>query len=129
MECIIISMRRLACTFMLLLALTGLYSAVYPQDRSIGQISAAEEGSPEALLLGAFREEYSLDWLDEYVSGEVTQSFSLFYSDTLLSLLPLANPIISVHEEGRVNIKDTVSGALVTVYTDEELKITALGIR
>lgn len=129
MECIIISMRRLACILMLLLALTGLYSAVYPLDRSIGLISAAEEGSPEALLLQAFREEYSLEWLDEYVSEEVRPSFSLFYSDTLLSLLPLENPIISVPEEGRVNIKDTVSGALVTVYTDDELKITALGIR
>ena len=121
-------MKRIFLSILLTILTPFLFSSVLPVSSQIGEVSYAKEGSNEALLLAPFLEEYSTSWIEKYVKEELYQSFSLFYSDTLLSLLPLKNPIISTYKKGKVNIKDTISGALITVYTDEKLKITSLGI-
>lgn len=114
---------------LLFIQMSLISAAVYPVDSDIGLVSGALPGSAEEKLLVPFREEFSLQWLDSYVAEAERKTFALFYSDTLLSLLPLENPIVSEFRDGYVNIKDTVSGALVTVYADDEMMITALGIR
>ena len=122
-------MKRIFLLIFLTILTNCLFSAVLPVSSEIGEVSYAKEGSNEALLLAPFLEEYSTSWIVKYVKEELYQSFSLFYSDTLLALLPLKNPIISTYKDYKVNIKDTISGALITVYTDEKLKITSLGIK
>lgn len=121
-------MRKALLMFLFSMLFT-LPAAIYPVDSEIGPVIEAEEGSRERMVIDALCESFSPEWISAHAEVGKEREFSLFYSDTLSSLLPLGNPIVSAESEGAIRIKDTAKGVLVTVFLDEEGRITSLSVR
>lgn len=121
-------MRKLTI-LVILSMLSSLAAAVYPVDSEIGLIVEAAPESTEGRILKAFCEPFSPEWIEEYAEEGRGREFSLFYSETLSSLLPLSSPLVSAEEDGVIRLKDTSKGVLVTVFIDDAQRITALSVR
>ncbi len=121
-------MRKFLISLFMLLSL-ALSAANLPVDREIGRLSAAEEGSPEGLVREAFSKEFSLAWVEEYVAAGYAASFAAFYSSRLSELLPLQNMLIGEMAGSEIKLRDGESAVRISVFLDENLKFTSLGIR
>lgn len=121
-------MRKLVL-LMIISLLSLLPAAVYPVDSSIGVLVEAAPESREGQIRQAFLEEFSPEWIEAHAEEGRSREFSLFYSDTLSSLLPLTAPLVSAEENGVIRMKDTTKGVLVTVFVNDELRITSLSVR
>ena len=86
-----------------------------PSDKDIGLLSDHE-------ISKAFYQDYSVSWLDNYVSEKYKRDFSTMYSKVLLETLPLKNVILST-KENTIQIKDTQKSILIIITLDEEGKI------
>lgn len=121
-------MKRLILLLLFTSFIFPLFSAVFPMDADIGKVSSGTDGV-EALFVEAFHEPFSLEWCEKYVSADSVKDFAFFHSASLSSLLPMESFIISEKQSDRLYIKDTLSGALITLYLDDGNLITAIGIR
>ena len=100
---------------LLLLLPTFLSASIMPHDDEIGAINSHE-------ISKAFYQEYSVTWLDNYVSENYKRQFSKMYSKELLALLPLENVIVSAKDK-TIKLKDTSKSILIVISLDDNGKI------
>ncbi len=119
-------MKRIIVFTAVFLSAFLLFSSVQPVSSKIGRVCVSpEKGSSEYLVWSAVKRQYSDEWLERYTSSPVP--FALSYSDSLSSLLPLDDFLVSVESDGEVKVLDRESGSVIT-FIIKEGRITALRI-
>ena len=120
-------MRFISVILLSLLIVGTLPAAQYGLDRDIGRVSSPAERSSEERLVGAFGKEYSQAWLEDYVHEGSRREFSMQYSKSLASLLPLSDLLYSKSESDHFILKCRERRTIITVFYEDGL-ITSLGI-
>lgn len=121
-------MRKLLVIFLLIIP-CFLFSLNLPLDKELGQIALAENGTAEGRVKEAFSKGFSLSWVEEYVPTELSATFVAFYSEELYALLPLNNLLVGERVGDEIKIRDGDGAVRISVFLDEDLKFTSLGIR
>ena len=115
-------MRKILTVIILASLLFPLSAVTYAYDPDIGLLTKGDAG-----LIAALKEEFSLEWVEEYVSPSFIQDFSAMYGGILPSVLPLEDVLMS-GEDGTVSIKDRSKGIIMTVFLNEEGQIESLSV-
>ena len=119
-------MKRALVLILLIALLVSLSASVSPVSSSIGTVAVEiKKGSSEEIVWKAVREEYTDAWLEKYAVSPL--SFALAYSDTLSSLLPLSDYLVSTETGGEVKVLDRLSGKIIT-FIIKEGGIAALSV-
>ena len=115
-------MRKILTVIILASLLFPLSAVTYAYDPDIGLLTKGDAG-----LIAALKEEFSLEWVEEYVSLSFIQDFSAMYGGILPSVLPLEDVLMS-GEDGTVSIKDRSKGIIMTVFLNGEGQIESLSV-
>ena len=115
-------MRKILTVIILASLLFPLSAVTYAYDPDIGLLTKGDAG-----LIAALKEEFSLEWVEEYVSPSFIQDFSAMYGGILPSVLPLEDVLMS-GENGTVSIKDRSKGIIMTVFLNGEGQIESLSV-
>lgn len=115
-------MRKILTVIILASLLFPLSAVTYAYDPDIGLLTKGDAG-----LIAALKEEFSLEWVEEYVSPSFIQDFSAMYGGILPSVLPLEDVLMS-GEDGTVSIKDRSKGIIMTVFLNGEGQIESLSV-
>ena len=115
-------MRKILTVIILAFLLFPLSAVTYAYDPDIGLLTKGDAG-----LIAALKEEFSLEWVEEYVSPSFIQDFSAMYGGILPSVLPLEDVLMS-GEDGTVSIKDRSKGIIMTVFLNGEGQIESLSV-
>lgn len=115
-------MRKILTVIILTSLLFPLSAVTYAYDPDIGLLTKGDAG-----LIAALKEEFSLEWVEEYVSPSFIQDFSAMYGGILPSVLPLEDVLMS-GEDGTVSIKDRSKGIIMTVFLNGEGQIESLSV-
>ena len=115
-------MRKILTVIILAFLLFPLSAVTYAYDPDIGLLTKGDAG-----LIAALKEEFSLEWVEEYVSPSFIQDFSAMYGGILPSVLPLEDVLMS-GENGTVSIKDRSKGIIMTVFLNGEGQIESLSV-
>lgn len=115
-------MRKILTVIILASLLFPLSAVTYAYDPDIGLLTKGD-----ARLIAALKEEFSLEWVEEYVSPSFIQDFSAMYGGILPSVLPLEDVLMS-GEDGTVSIKDRSKGIIMTVFLNGEGQIESLSV-
>jgi hypothetical protein len=119
-------MKRAFVLILLITLLVSLSASVSPVSSSIGTVAVEiKKGSSEEIVWKAVREEYTDAWLEKYAVSPL--SFALAYSDTLSSLLPLSDYLVSTETNGEVKVLDRLSEKVIT-FIMKEGGIAALSV-
>lgn len=116
-------MRKILSAVILVTVLFPLSAVTYAYDPEIGLLCSGNER-----ILSALKENFSVEWVEEYVSPSSARDFTVMYGSLLPAILPLENVLMSVEDEGALNVKDTAKGILMTVYIDEDGQIESLSV-
>ena len=115
-------MRKILTVIILASLLFPLSAVTYAYDPDIGLLTKGDAG-----LIAALKEEFSLEWVEEYVSPSFIQDFTAMYAGILPSVLPLEDVLMS-GEDGTVSIKDRSKGIIMTVFLNGEGQIESLSV-
>lgn len=115
-------MRKILTVILLASLLFPLSAVTYAYDPDIGLLTKGDAG-----LIAALKEEFSLEWVEEYVSPSFIQDFTAMYGGILPSVLPLEDVLMS-GEDGTVRIKDRSKGIIMTVFLNGEGQIESLSV-
>lgn len=115
-------MRKILTVIILASLMFPLSAVTYAYDPDIGLLTKGDAG-----LIAALKEEFSLEWVEEYVSPSFIQDFTAMYAGILPSVLPLEDVLMSV-EDGTVSIKDRSKGIIMTVFLNVEGQIESLSV-
>lgn len=115
-------MRKILTVIILASLLFPLSAVTYAYDPDIGLLTKGDAG-----LIAALKEEFSLEWVEEYVSPSFIQDFTAMYGGILPSVLPLEDVLMS-GEDGTVRIKDRSKGIIMTVFLNGEGQIESLSV-
>lgn len=115
-------MRKILTVIILASLLFPLSAVTYAYDPDIGLLTKGDAG-----LIAALKEEFSLEWVEEYVSPSFIQDFTAMYGGILPSVLPLEDVLMS-GEDGTVSIKDRSKGIIMTVFLNGEGQIESLSV-
>ena len=115
-------MRKILTVIILASLLFPLSAVTYAYDPDIGLLTKGDAG-----LIAALKEEFSLEWVEEYVSPSFIQDFTAMYGNILPSILPLEDVLMS-GEDGTVSIKDRSKGIIMTVFLNGEGQIESLSV-
>lgn len=115
-------MRKILTVIILAFLLFPLSAVTYAYDPDIGLLTKGDAG-----LIAALKEEFSLEWVEEYVSPSFIQDFTAMYGGILPSVLPLEDVLMS-GENGTVSIKDRSKGIIMTVFLNGEGQIESLSV-
>ncbi len=117
-------MKRILLVALILFTLLPLYSSTAPVSNMLGSVCVSiEKGSEEELVYNAMRSEYTSEWLEKYALNGT--SFALAYSDTLSSLLPMNDFLLSTLSGNEVKVLERGSGTLLT-FIIKEGRLSAL---
>ncbi len=113
-------MKRFLCFLLALNATLSVYAG------TIGAVSAsrgpviisAPEGSPEAMLLSAFSNPFSEEWIDDYLIN--SKLFRASYTSYLASILPLEN-ILLFRNDDFYTLYSQKNGITVSVKIEDML--------
>ena len=115
-------MRKILTVIILAFLLFPLSAVTYAYDPDIGLLTKGDAG-----LIAALKEEFSLEWVEEYVSPSFIQDFTAMYGSILPSILPLEDVLMS-GKDGTVSIKDRSKGLIMIVFLNEKGQIESLSI-
>lgn len=115
-------MRKILSAIILSFMLFPLSAVTYAYDPDIGLLTGGDDR-----LIAALKEEFSLEWVEKYVSPSFIQDFTAMYGNILPSILPLEDVLMS-GEDGTVSIKDRSKDLIMTVFLNEEGRIESLSI-
>ena len=115
-------MRKILTVIILASLLFPLSAVTYAYDPDIGLLTKGDAG-----LIAALKEEFSLEWVEEYVSPSFIKDFTAMYGGILPSVLPLEDVLMN-GEDGTVSIKDRSKGIIMTVFLNGEGQIESLSV-
>lgn len=117
-------MKRFLLIALTLFILLPLSASISPSSHALGNVAVEiEKGSEEELVFNAMRKEYTSQWLDEYTLNST--AFALAYTDTLSSLLPMEDFLLSTLDGNEIKVLERESGTLLTIIIKEG-RISAL---
>ncbi|WP_320130138.1 hypothetical protein [uncultured Sphaerochaeta sp.] len=92
---------------------------LFPADPVIGQLVSQKNGQVETLTAQALSENWSVDWLERYVSKDMRYGFSKSFNDILASLLPQKGFVLSAAKK-----EEDIISVPIRLSNTDDLEIT-----
>ena len=120
-------MKRLMTSIIVLLMVPAMLMAVVPVSKHVGRVNTFPSSeSITAKAIEILRSEMDASWFEKYTTGD--KAIMDYWSDELLSILPLENLVAGEEKEGSVSLYDLEKKVMVTLTFNDEGLISAMDI-